>query len=697
MKNLIIFILCFLFLLIKVEKKAFCQNLEIDSIRISLNLIPNDTAKVLELTNFSYRYLKYQIDTALVYGRKALLLSQKLNYKYGQASSLNQLGLVHKYLTNFDSSLNYYNKSYFLFDSLHVDSEKASVLNRMGNIYKRFGDFNKSLDCFLNSLKIYQNKNDSIHMSDILNNLGVLYNNMGNFDKSLKYYFLNLDVRKKTNQINNIHIVYMNIANVYDQKGDFIKATEYYKQALDYLTDTNNKYDRLLLLHNIGTNYEVTGKYSEAKSYYLKAISLEKEINEKEMLVFSMQGLGNTHIKQGNRKTGLKYLKESYDLANQINDVRKQHNLARNLYIEYEKIGDYKKAFSYLKDYIVFEDSIFSSEKKKQIIELEQKYESEKRQQQISLLEKEKEIQSLELTKAELDSKQKSFQRNILVLISLIAFAFILYMGYENIRRKRLNNILKKQNNQITHQQTQIIKQNNELVDANKTKDKLFQIIAHDLRSPLVSIDNLAQLIPYWIDEQDFESMNKLSETLEISTKNLLSLIDNLLNWALSQQGQFPFKPEEMDLSEIGKEILEIYKPIADLKKIQIICEMCNNSHVFADRNMVSAIIRNLLNNAIKFTPESGTITIGSSIENEIAHVWVKDNGIGFTPENQEKIFNIIHETSNGTCGETGKGLGLFFCKEFVSMNKGDIFIDSQLNKGTKITFTLPSRDISQN
>jgi signal transduction histidine kinase len=112
---------------------------------------------------------------------------------------------------------------------------------------------------------------------------------------------------------------------------------------------------------------------------------------------------------------------------------------------------------------------------------------------------------------------------------------------------------------------------------------------------------------------------------------------------------------------------------------------------------MVSAILRNLLNNAIKFTPENGRITVGSTIENGIAHIWVEDNGIGFSVESQKRIFEITNGSTNGTKGETGKGLGLFFCKEFVTLNNGDIFIDSEVNKGTRITFTLPARNILSN
>jgi len=674
------------------------QNSEIDDLRLTVKALPNDTTKVLKLIDLSYRYIKFQLDTSLVDGKEALKLSKKLNFPFGHAKALNQMGLVYKSLSNYDSAMIYYNKALVMFDSLKIDSEKASVLNRMGNVYKRFGEFDKSIECFMKSLKIYQNNKDSVQISSILNNLGVLYYDMSNFEKALEYQLLNLEISKRLNLTSKLHTTLMNIGNIYKDGENAFTAITYYQEALSYFEkSSNNKYDKMLLMHNLGVTYEKINKLNEAKHYYKKAIALEKEIGEKEMLVFSLQGLGNAFVKQGDYNTGIKYLEESYALANQIKDVRKQHRLSNNLYQLHEKRGNYKKAFYYLKEFGVFEDSVYNLEKKKQFVELEQKYESEKRLHQISILEKEKEIQQLELAKAEQDSTRRKFQRNILILTVLLALVFIMFMVYENRKRKRLNSILKKQNNHILQQRAQIVKQNEELFDANKTKDKLFQIIAHDLRSPLVSIDSLTQLIPFWIEDQDFNSLRKLSKSLEMSVNNLLSLIDNLLNWALSQQGKFPFKPETIDLADISKEILSIYQPIAEFKKIQISCEMCKNSYVDADKNMVSAILRNLLNNAIKFTSENGKISIGSTIALSLTHIWVKDNGVGFSPENQKRIFEIANGSTNGTRGETGKGLGLFFCKEFVNMNRGDIHIDSEINKGTTITFTLPATNILSN
>ena len=694
MKRFIGIVLIFLFVCINTNK---ANTISIDSLRVFVINLPDDTTKVLELAKLSKQYLKYQIDTSFIFAKKAIQLSKELNYDFGYATSLNQTGLVYKYLAKYDSALFYYNKSLVLFDNLKNDFEQARVLNRMGNVYKRYGEFDKSIDCFQRSIKIYQTLKDSSYMCGVLNNLGVLYYDMGEHDKAVEYYLINLNISEKLNQKRNIHIVYMNIGNVYSAKKSYDKAIEYYKQALDYLGDSNNKYDLLLLLHNIGTIYEKESKFYDAKDYYLKAISIEREINEKEMLVFSLQGIGNVLIKTGKFSVGEKYLIESYQLATEIGDIRKEHRLSKNIYQIYENIGNYKEGMFYLKKYVEIEDSIYNLDKKAQRVKLEQKYNAEKREQQIAFLEKEQQIQKLELYKKNIETKQKSFQRNILILVVVFGVILLIYFATDNKKRKKRNKLLIKQNRKIVDQRSEMIKQNDELLESNKTKDRLFQIIAHDLRSPLVSMDSITQLIPYWIEEQDYESLGRLSKTLELSVTNLLSLIDNLLNWALSQQGKFPYNPENFKIVNTIKEAIDVYIPIAEIKNIDLKLISSSDAIVFADKNMLLTIIRNLLNNAIKFTPEKGVIRVGVDYNQQFAKIWVKDSGIGISEEKKENIFELSGRSSTGTKGEVGKGLGLFFCKEFVNLNNGDVFIESEPEKGTTITFTLPLFNITEN
>ncbi len=670
---------------------------DLDSLRKAIDLMPDDTNKVIKLKDLSYSYLKYQLDTSLFLSRRSVKLAQELNYKHGYASSLNQLGLVHKYKTEYDSALFYYKKSFEIFDELKNDKERASILNRMGNVYKRFGQYDLALESFMQSLNFFRNIEDSVWMSSVLNNIGILYNERGEFEKSLEYQLSCLDIQQKLNVKNRIPITMMNIGNNYMSLKEYENALSFYQNALDLVGEKGNKYDRSMLLHNIATIYERIEKTYEARKYYLKAIQLEKEIDHKEMLVFSLQGMGNTLKREGNFIDGERYLLQAFQLAEEIGDMHRSHRLSRNLYEFYQDWEKYKESLVFLKKYVDIEDSIFNSEKKALIVELEEKFEAQKKEQQIAFLEKESEIQKLEIQQRETETKQKAFQRNMLLIAIVLALGLVAYFYVENKKKKRINEILIDQKEEITAQQNEIENQNIKLKESNNTKDKLFQIIAHDLRSPIVSMESITQLIPYWIEEQDYESLQRLSKTLEVSVHNVLSLIDNLLNWALSQQGKFPHKPENLNVVDVIRETVDVYLPIARVKKIHLEFSPMKKIMVFADKNMLFTVLRNLLNNAVKFTPEYGKIVVGIDSNQQFAKVWVKDSGVGIPEDKKDMVFELANGNTKGTHGETGKGLGLFFCKEFVNLNNGDIFIDSSPKNGTTITFTLPLFNIPEN
>ncbi|MEE4198994.1 MAG: tetratricopeptide repeat-containing sensor histidine kinase [Bacteroidales bacterium] len=697
-----LWIILLLFLGFIPGKESFSSNL--DSLKKVIYHLPDDSVKVDRLTDLSYKTYKYSTDSAYVIVKEALRIAQDIGYTKGYASALSQLGVVYKYQSEYDSALFYYNKSLAIFDSLAMDYERAINLNRLGNVYKRFGNFDQSIDCFLSALEIFERLNDTLRTSFILNNLGVLYFDLGNFKEALNYYLSNLELLEKSGLTSDIHIIYMNIGNVYQQFAFFESdpgylqiSSEYFLKALYHLQDKSNTYDRFLLYHNLAVNSEDLERFDEARKFAYKAIELGKEVGAKGTMVYSIQCLGNTFIKEGNYVQGLKYLKESYEMARELEDVRQIHRLTKNLSDAYEKLGDSDQALGYLKEFLVYDDSVYSLNKKAQIVELEQKYEAEQRKQEIALLKAEKELQEAELAKNEATFQQARFKQMILFIAIGLAVCFIIYLWYDRKKRKKINQLLALQNKKITSQQGEIAKQNNELLEANKTKDKLFQIIAHDLRSPLISIDSIAQLIPIWIEEQDYDSLRKLSNNLELSVTNLLTLIDNLLNWALSQQGKIPYKPETFNVKEVIDEAIDLYRSSAELKNIALIDEVEEDILIFADKNMVHTIFRNLINNAIKFTPEKGEVYVGSSARNKYAQLWVKDTGIGIKEEHQRKVFELANGDGNEQKSETGKGLGLFFCKEFVKINQGDIFIESRPNQGTTITFILPRYNPSAN
>jgi PAS domain S-box-containing protein len=228
------------------------------------------------------------------------------------------------------------------------------------------------------------------------------------------------------------------------------------------------------------------------------------------------------------------------------------------------------------------------------------------------------------------------------------------------------------------------------LKDLNRTKDKLFSIIAHDLRNPFHSILTLSELLidsPEVSEEDDAKSYATL---INSTASNTLVLLDNLLSWAKSQMGQTQFNPERIDLSKSIKEAIDISSSQAKLKRISIISSDLIVSQVYADKNMLKTILLNLISNAIKFTNTSGFVEL-SVIENKTQlEVLVSDNGIGISDEKLETLLDLSSNSSSyGTQNEKGTGIGLLLCKEFVEKQGGKIWVKSEEGKGSEFRFTL--------
>jgi len=686
-----IFILCILL----TSLRTFCEEnisySNLDSLFIEINALPDDSLKVLELNALSLECLKDQLDTALILGQNALDLSEELGYEYGIAKSLFQLGLVLRYQGKYEKAIEYSLDSYDLFDKMGKSKEKAQVLNSLGNVSKRAGNYRESLEFFLTSLLIYTELNDSVRIATVTGDLGLLYQDMGEYEKSLQYNLQALELRKKL-YVDNKFILFnlMNIGTVYTLNKNNPKALQYYQEAISLIDENTSKHNQAQLLHNVAGVYNSMKKYNSAKYYYLRALEIKEEIGEQDNIIPTWLGLGGILVYEGNYKEGQEYLLKAYNLAKEQGSLKKLRKASEYLVWAYEIKKDYKNALYHQKMFQRISDSLLGIEKIKLVKEVEQKYNAEKKEQQIAYLEKEQEIQTLNLSKKTIEAKQKSLQRNLLIVIVLMILVILIFLLSDNKKRKLRNNLLIKQNRTILKQRMEIVRQNDELLESNNTKDKLFQIIAHDLRSPLVSIDSLTQLIPYWVEEQDYDALSKVAKTMEISIENVLSLIDDLLSWALNQQGKFPFNPENFEVVDALENAIKVYAPIAEIKNINLNIIAKEESIVFADKNMFLTVIRNLLNNAIKFTPENGDVEVGVDFKKEFAIVWVKDSGIGIPADKKDKIFDLANGSSNGTKGELGKGLGLFFCKEFINLNRGHVYIESELKKGTIITFTLP-------
>ena len=240
--------------------------------------------------------------------------------------------------------------------------------------------------------------------------------------------------------------------------------------------------------------------------------------------------------------------------------------------------------------------------------------------------------------------------------------------------------------------QRQTIKtQNLQLTQANETKNQFFSIIAHDLRGPVLSFQNLSKKI-YYLDKKGEEGdVDKMLEQVDFAANNLNSLLDNLLNWSLVEGNTFPYQPAKINLKDLSNEIYGLFKPLADSKGVKLKQHIFSDFIVLADRNSLSTILRNLVSNAIKFSHHGDEVVISAKNKKENILLRVEDTGQGIPVKIQKELFLLNQEkVREGTYGEKGTGLGLVLCEKFTKLNGGKIELLSQVGKGTLFTVTLP-------
>jgi signal transduction histidine kinase len=243
--------------------------------------------------------------------------------------------------------------------------------------------------------------------------------------------------------------------------------------------------------------------------------------------------------------------------------------------------------------------------------------------------------------------------------------------------------------------QMKIQTQNEELKKLNSDKDRFMSILAHDLKNPFNAILGFLELLSTNVRNYEIGVIEQQINIVFQSALHVYELLDDILNWARAQAGKLPFNPKQINFEEICADVFDLLSENSNAKQITTNFAQGNTVEIFADKNMLKAILRNLVSNAIKFTPKGGQIDVfATNLENEI-QITVADNGVGIDGEKLKRLFDKTQVvTTPGTEKENGTGLGLLLCQEFVGMHHGKIWIESKLGLGSKIIFTIPNHKI---
>ncbi len=282
----------------------------------------------------------------------------------------------------------------------------------------------------------------------------------------------------------------------------------------------------------------------------------------------------------------------------------------------------------------------------------------------------------------------------------LVYLILLIYLVYgvallNSARLRRQNDELERKVRKRTAQlksekeKTELLLQ--ELDELNQTKDRIFAIMGHDLRKPAIAFRGIAKKVNYLLRKKDYATIEKIGANIEKNAYALNILVDNLLNWALTQKDTVPHKPELLDLDEIIENNVLIFEQIAADKNIELSHSATSEVYAWADRNALLTIVRNLVDNALKYTPQGGKVTLSAVELNQRAKIIIRDTGWGISPEKMEDLFKLQkNKSEKGTEGEKGIGLGLHLVYELVKINEGEILVESKLGEGTVFTVDLP-------
>jgi signal transduction histidine kinase len=637
-------ILGFLFLM---RLDVLSQQNEIDSLK-RLLLYAKDTTYIKLLTDICWKYRNINSDSAEKYGKEALLLAQKANKPYLITLANQYLGIIAQSKGKYAESLEYYYKVIEL-------AEKYNYSERLAYLYQSMGRMNQQ---------------------------------QGDYEQAIKYTQQSLSLFKKLNHQLGLSYCYLTLGEVYTKISAYPQALNFYRQALAIRQQINHKEGLGAVYSLIGETLLQQGKYQEALDSLQKAEKIFSAIQDIRGKITVLNRIAKVYSFQKNWEDALEYARTSEKLAKQTGITESIKDIYLTIIDIYIGKNDYVNAYHYQRMLSAYKDSLLDKEKEERNQEIQAKYLTNKR------------LQDIERLKAENQNQR------IIIYLSLV-IAFLLLIGgiifYLNIQEKKKHNQLlllqKKQiqeaneklaqfNKDILAQNESITQEKEKQEKINHFKDKLFSIISHDLRNPLASLKGGLELL-----KEDFlstQDKNHLIERLSSDLQATSYLLDNLLNWTRTQMQGLKINATEVNLSNLIEENFNLFRPHAENKKISLQSNVPADVYVWADIEMTKLIVRNLIHNAIKYTSFMGVVRVSTFFVDTYVIIAVQDTGRGMSKEEQEKLFGIEHFSKQGTSNEKGSGLGLLLVKDFVEKNHGTIWVESIENEGSTFSFTLP-------
>lgn len=671
---------CFLISVLLFSQTLLAQ-VNVDSL---INLVnkSSDKEKLSLLIKIGYYLGSDDPNEAVKYLDQAIALSEKLNLRGKKADALFNKGVALWHLGKIQESENLYNQVKLIYEELEDTLSLIKVFNSEAINYSMRGRTDIALETFYKSLDYAKKIGDRPTIFYTLFNIGIVFDNREEFDKATENYLQALQYAEEQGAR---ALVENYIAEIYLNKKDFKKAEEYLNKAVLNAEASGDVNSLIWSYTNLGIlNFE-KNKHQDAEKNYIKALELSRKSDFQLDIIHSLTELGKFYFKTNKLKEAEKNLLEAFLLAEELNSYQDLTNITNILKDVYAQLNDFKQAFGFLKLNKLYSDTLLTIKQNEKILELETKYAVKQKEEEAKLLKSENELQKKVIQTQKLIATVVSVLG--LILVILVA---LLIRSRRKILAAQKDLILK--NEEIELSKKEIAEKNKELEILNSTKDKFFSIIAHDLRNPIAGFVSISDILETDYDRiSDYEKKSLISQ-MNNSSKNLITLLENLLTWARLSSNKISVVKSKNSIAELIRLTISPYEHWAKSKRVNLQVDIKENKLFETDPFIFQTVIGNLVNNAIKFSNAGDTVIVSALAGNNKEIILsIKDNGVGIPEHRLKNIFSFDNKkTTKGTMNESGTGLGLVLVKELSDKMNWEIKVDSKPLAGSEFVVTIP-------
>jgi len=552
--------------------------------------------------------------------------------------------------------------------------ELCNALENLGWVNYRLGDYSKAYEVSIQAQQIAEEINDELLLARCLNNIAAVNYEQKQYLPAIEKFKMAYTISKRYSDYLTAARSLNNIAFSFLGMKQLDSARIYGEQALRLGEETNNPFMVGFALRTLGDIDVENNRTDAALLKFEEALAVAGDLKNTFLEISTAYRIGRLYFQRNKIELALPYLLRNAELSNEFGYKEELERSYKLLAEIYAARNDHTKAFQYQNLYMAVHDSLYNQRKSEQMALMQARFDSELKEAEIVLLTKESELQEGQIRSQQLWTY---FFAGSLMLLLLLAFVLL----YNNQVKKKINLELETKNQKIQRQARQ-------LRNMNSTKDKLFSIISHDMRSPLNSLRGLMDLIgTEGLSQEEFlEASTHLRRQLDSVHEDL----DNLLYWAQSQLKGLQIEMQQVPVQAVVEEKIRLFKDQAAAKGVSIMNDIRPDLIVNVDRNHLQLIFRNLIANGIKFNLKGGVIRIKQKLIGNKVEISVIDSGVGMSAKDVSRLFNPeTHFTNPGTQQEKGTGLGLLLTKEFVEKNGGTIRAASKPGQGSTFTFVL--------